>query len=132
MNSGQRYEPEHHPEDAHAVHCLDCGAALREDDDACPACGSRTRRGDVAITGTSSVKNSIHLKTKEGGHGKPVYEVRAGDSFFRKTERWNRIDRIIDRKNDWYYERIEDESGNVIRLCEEPLSEHRGHGSAKS
>ena len=132
MNSGQRYEPEHHPEDAHAVHCLDCGAALRVADDACLTCGSRNRRIGAADSGTIRLRELIHLKTKEGGHGKPVYEVRAGDSFFRKTERWNRIDRIIDRKNDRYCERIEDESGNVIRLCEEPLSEHRGHGSAKS
>jgi hypothetical protein len=42
------------------------------------------------------------------------------------------LDRVIDRDNDYYLERIVDpETGEVIRECEEKLSEHQGRGSAK-
>ena len=45
---------------------------------------------------------------------------------------WMKIHRIIDRVKGWYYEHIVDpETGNVVRHCEEPLSKHQGHGSAK-
>ena len=41
--------------------------------------------------------------------------------------------RIIDRKEDYYKELVIDtDTGNVDRDVEHPLSEHRGHGSAKS
>jgi hypothetical protein len=41
--------------------------------------------------------------------------------------------RDIDRDADTYYERVVDpETGEVLRHCEEPLSEHFGRGSAKA
>lgn len=40
--------------------------------------------------------------------------------------------RVIDRDNDYYSEKItEYENGNVIHQCDEPLSQHQGHGNAK-
>jgi len=40
---------------------------------------------------------------------------------------------MIDRKNDLYYEKIvDDEMGEVLRKCEEPLSGYTGHGSDKN
>ena len=39
---------------------------------------------------------------------------------------------VIDRENDRYVEKGTDyESDEVIRQCEEPLSQHQGHGSAR-
>jgi hypothetical protein len=39
---------------------------------------------------------------------------------------------VIDRDNNRYFEMVTDyESGEIIHHCEEPLSEHQGHGSAK-
>jgi hypothetical protein len=39
---------------------------------------------------------------------------------------------VIDRENDQYKELVVDaETGDVIHSCEEPLSKHIGHGSAK-
>lgn len=33
---------------------------------------------------------------------------------------------------DWYSERVKDEkTGQIIHQCDEPLSKHQGHGSAK-
>jgi len=38
----------------------------------------------------------------------------------------------IDKKNDKYKEIVKNkETGEIIHFCEEPLSEHRGHGYAK-
>lgn len=39
--------------------------------------------------------------------------------------------RVIDRKNDHYKEVTTDMDGNVTHFCDERLSEHTGHGSAK-
>lgn len=40
--------------------------------------------------------------------------------------------RVIDRDNDHYFEKVTDyETGEVIHHCEEPLSQHQGHGDAK-
>jgi hypothetical protein len=40
---------------------------------------------------------------------------------------------LVDRQNDRYLERVWDpESGDIIHECEEPLTQHAGHGSAKA
>jgi hypothetical protein len=40
--------------------------------------------------------------------------------------------RLIDRDNDKYAEKVSDyQSGEIIHQCEEHLTEHFGHGSAK-
>jgi len=40
--------------------------------------------------------------------------------------------RVIDRDNDSYFEKITDyETGEIIHHCEELLSQHQNHGSAK-
>jgi hypothetical protein len=40
--------------------------------------------------------------------------------------------RVIDKKNTRYRETITDpQTGEVVFLCDEPLDEHQGHGSAK-
>ncbi len=40
--------------------------------------------------------------------------------------------RIIDRENNWYEEVVVDEeTGEVVHENSEPLSDHKGHGSAK-
>lgn len=41
-------------------------------------------------------------------------------------------ERLIDWGNDRYKEVVTDpETGIIVHHCEEPLSKHRGHGSAK-
>jgi len=54
-----------------------------------------------------------------------------GESFDREGRRVT-YDRIIDRDGDLYHERVVDvETGEVVRDVTEPLSDHRGRGSAK-
>jgi len=73
------------------------------------------------------------MKGKHGGKGKPFFDQRNGASFYYKTKEWYHLERLIDRDNDLYIEKITNmETGDVIREVTEPLSEHVGHGSAKS
>jgi hypothetical protein len=73
----------------------------------------------------------IHGRDPSGG--RPFIEQRSGDSLHRKTEKWMKLSRVIDRDRDLYVEKVIDpETGNVIHECSEPLSAHRGHGSAKA
>ncbi len=69
-------------------------------------------------------------------HGKPgkhELEIKIGDDYFRKENKWMKIKRVIDRGHDHYEEQIvEPKSGKTIHHCQEPLSSHTGHGSAKT
>jgi hypothetical protein len=43
-----------------------------------------------------------------------------------------KLERLIDRAKNWYKEVVRDpETGEIIHKCEEPLREHRGHGTVK-
>ena len=72
------------------------------------------------------------MKQKRPGHKKPIYESVSGDDLHRATGQWNKLTREIDRENNLYKEVITNpESGDVLRHCEEPLTDHFGRGSAK-
>lgn len=72
------------------------------------------------------------LKQKRPGNKKPIYESVSGDDLHRATGQWNKLIREIDRENDHYRERIVNpQTGEVILDCDEPLTAHTGHGSAK-
>ena len=50
--------------------------------------------------------------------------------YSRSLEKLVHLERVIDRDNDQYFERVTDyETGEVIHHCKEPLSQHLGHGS---
>lgn len=53
-------------------------------------------------------------------------------SFSVARQRWMRLQRRLDYKNDHYKEVVSDpESGEIIHYCDEPLSQHQGRGGAK-
>jgi hypothetical protein len=63
------------------------------------------------------VRDGIGVKAKRLGQKKPYVHRQ----------------RVIDRDNDRYFEKITDyDTGEIIHYCEEPLSQHINHGSAKS
>jgi len=39
--------------------------------------------------------------------------------------------RIIDNIQDVYFEEVKDSNSNIVHKCEEKLSGHKGHGSAR-
>jgi hypothetical protein len=99
----------------------------------CPECGSTVRAyGDV---GTVTVRVRVWGRDKffRAGYKRPAaWGVTAMPSLFRKTGRLHLTDRSFDRIRDWYHERIVDaETGELVHECDEPLSQHRGHGDAR-
>jgi hypothetical protein len=87
---------------------------------------------DIRLEDTLTFRESLGFKARSQGKGKPYIEGKAGDDLHRNTGKWMQLQRIIDRAKNWYKEVVTDpETGKVVHRCEEPLSEHRGHGSAK-
>jgi hypothetical protein len=115
--------------------CSECTQPMNDESEErrpCQSCGStrRTANVSVAITARSSIYLLTKAKHREGG--REVVRVTEGDSYYRKTGKWNLMRRLVDWGNDWYDEIFRDrDTGEIIYQCAEPLSEHRGHGSAK-
>lgn len=120
--------------------CGPCGAQLEEPSSTpsgartpCPSCGSLARHHKVKMAGGLPAPHSqLRLKAKRGGKGKPFLTQVMGDELYRDTQEWRRVERVIDRENDRYTERItRSGSGEIIKEVSESLSEHQGHGAAK-
>ncbi len=122
-----------------SVTCGHCGRQIDDDPSApvadrqpCPACGSNTRLLCVNVHETLTVRSSLRLKGRTAGGGRPSMEQVVGDNLHRQSSKWMKLQRVIDRARNWYREIVTDpETGDVVHKCEEPLSEHRGHGAAK-
>jgi hypothetical protein len=98
----------------------------------CPDCGSMKRAVEMTISSTITAHSKLSLKGRHGGRGRPFIEQTVGDDLHRKSGKWMRIQRVIDRAKNWYREIVTDpQTGDVIHQCEEPLSDHQGHGTAK-
>ena len=96
----------------------------------CPSCGTPL---DLSITVEENleVHEWIQKRDRLAGSRRPISEQRCGDELS-STGEWVYLQRIIDRKNNWYTEIvINKETDEVIRYCEEPLDRHTGHGSDK-
>lgn len=121
------------------VKCGDCGKELNESSNLaleerkpCPNCNSKKRAMSISISETVQVHEMIGLKAKHGSGGRPFMEQKVGDDLHRKSGKWVKLERVIDRAKNWYKEIILDPiTGKIIHKQEEPLSKHRGHGSAK-
>lgn len=84
---------------------------------------TKVEAGRVPVKGVS--------RTGKKTRGKYDHEALRGHEFNAKGHLMQK-ERIIDRKNNMYKERVVDsDTGSVIRDVEHPLSEHTGHGSAK-
>jgi len=119
-----------------------CGGCKQELDEApglpadsrqpCPHCNSKSRFFEVEIGAELKIHSTLGAKARHPGPGKPFLELLAGASLHKKTGVWNTIERVIDRAKDWYKEVVTDrKTGAVLHRCEEPLSQHKGHGSAR-
>jgi hypothetical protein len=60
------------------------------------------------------------------------FGIRHAQEYYAQGCYWQRRTRLVDHRNDYYFEKIvHRETGELILLREGRLSEHRGHGSAK-
>jgi hypothetical protein len=122
------------------VNCIDCGAdrtAYDAPSEPCRECGSLRRNVRVSIEETLRAEDHLAYHAK---HPTPTY--RAGSKSRPARETWGgehpsadgvyrKVRRVVDREGDWYEETVRDPDGTLIRDVAEPLSEHRGRGSAK-
>ena len=120
------------------IKCADCDALIDNRGDSselrapCHNCGSIKRIYHASISESVIARDGIGCKAKRAGERKPYIEDLSVPDYSRNLAKVVHRDRIIDRDNDQYFEKITDyESGQVIHHCEEPLSQHRGHGAAK-
>jgi hypothetical protein len=73
------------------------------------------------------------VKKRGVGHlGKAYEEILAGDDLHRASGEWRQRYRLIDRDGNWYDEVVTDSEGQVVHECHEPLTDHEGHGAART
>lgn len=119
-----------------STECVSCGAVLIEEKNGprepCPKCGGIPRKFFRECKEEIKIYEHLRMKGKHEGKGKPFFDQRAGASFYFKTQEWHHLERLIDKDNDLYIEKITNmETGEIVREVTEPLSLHQGRGSAK-
>ncbi len=125
------------------VTCQKCGHVLDEPSDTplhdrapCPICGSTARHVKVEITSTVNVQAGLRAKGRTGQPGqpgsKPWLTTMSEPSWSYDRKKWMHREKTEDRRNDRYTETVTDpDTGEIIHHTDEPLTEHRGRGSAK-
>jgi hypothetical protein len=95
------------------IYCDYCAAFISEEIELpplgehppCPECGSRQRffRWMGENAGHITIKSTA---AKKPGQRRPPVESISGDVYSHSLGRMVRIHRLIDRRRDWYYERV--------------------------
>ena len=84
------------------------------------------------IEEAKTLRDGLGMKAKRPGEKRPFIEDKAMPSFSHRLGKHVLREQVIDRDNNRYFEKVTDyESGEIIHHNEEPLSEHRGHGTEK-
>ncbi|MDA0574110.1 hypothetical protein [Burkholderia gladioli] len=101
----------------------------------CQRCGSNAKHVDLVFQEVVTATDFLEVKSKSAtvkGARKIRRHLQIGSQWSTAREKFVDKVRDIDRDADTYFERVIDpETGEVFRLCEEPLSEHFERGSAK-
>ena len=118
--------------------CTDCGHEFTADlpmNFACPACRGKNLKGrdyvKIPLTPISVMGYRMRDGSRKGKSNQDSVKYTKRLSFFHKDQEWHLVERRFDRILDKYDELItRRETGEVLRAISEPLSRHRGHGSA--
>lgn len=98
----------------------------------CLRCGATARTIYESMIISVIYRDGIGLKGKRPGQKKAFVEDLSEPSFSSSKQKHVHRQRLIDRDNDQYSEKVTDyETGEVLHECSEPLSSHKGHGSAR-
>src|SRR5690554_5554839 len=120
---------------------LTCGRCAnvfysKKTNDACPRCGNTDSKNYMPNL-SNGIKLTQEIKIVKKDVTKPskkskVFEMKIRDEKPQKDGSTAMFRRIIDKENDNYQELVViNETGEIKHKCNEPLSEHQGHGSAK-
>lgn len=113
--------------------CENCSQQIKDEKKPCPVCGCSKFTNKLVLSDRMSISERIQGKAKRLERKKPVQEFIYGVDYSKRAKKYMDKERLIDRENDIYHEKITDkETGQVIHECDEKLSEHFGHGSAKN
>lgn len=97
-------------------------------------CGSVDVAIAVVIVDVAGARDLLAGKLKDANLGSRKgrkVDFTTGADYFRRGERWHRVDRTTNYADDRYDETITDETtGTVVPECHERLSDHQGRGSA--
>lgn len=138
------------------VRCAQCGISLPDESPhtaptkikPCPSCGALTRNYAITVSATSRLLPRVNLTAfSDTSRKRATSFLKLLQGFVRSartTSGWALIERLLgdnypdrpakrrfDKRHDRYLERVETEDGRVLHNCDEPLSQHRGHGPAK-
>ena len=115
--------------------CPDCGYnhcvhdGKRSGYARCTNCNSATRHFIGVVEETVLIGSSYEMRVHDPNlsrGNRPRLEIKSGEDWWRDGAKFVDVYRMIDRENDRYREFIRDpETGEVLRDCDEPLSEHR-------
>jgi hypothetical protein len=121
-----------------SVECANCRTAINIDGDTpgystpCDKCGDNRRIYNASVVETVVVRDGIGFKIKRPGEKKPYIEAKSMPNYSHRLSKLVHHERVIDRDKDRYKEIVKDyESGEIIHHCEELLSQHINHGTAK-
>ena len=113
--------------------CSDCGNEIGEKQTHCLICNSTNKTVTLNFEDSLTVRDKLSGKVKDYSKlsKKRVTIEFISGSEQSKNGNWVEKERIIDRDQNKYFEKVIDENGNDIHFCSEKLTEHFGHGSAK-
>jgi len=118
--------------------CHGCGCQFQTADTvttpSCPNCNSSDVVRLVLVTDRGVGYEFLHLKCKDNSYPSREKLRRQLQTGTRKGADGRLVykERVIDADVDQYQKQVIDsKTGEVIRMCKEPLSAHRGRGSAK-
>lgn len=101
----------------------------------CPKCGSIARSYPVEITDGIKTFDGYTAKGVHAGMSRTRWFIQTSSHYVPQLRRNNAIanvERTIDRDHNRYSEKVTlCESGEVIHSTDEPLTDHKGHGSDK-
>ena len=87
---------------------------------------------EVLDTDVAIAHEDLDLRARDATGGKPYLTVKSGDSLEQRTGKWRDRVQRVDQANHWYDKVVTDkETGEVLRDCHEPLSDHVDRGSAR-
>lgn len=130
--------------DSTELHCAACNEPLPVEQLApgapqtpCPKCGSTAQHVTLKFfdTVTTKVRDTLKGKLKDPsrtGKAKVRQEFVYGADKRHSKDDYVYKERVIDKDNNRYRELVkEEDTGEIIRDIDQPLTDHTGHGSAK-